>query len=195
LSPPGGTSARRRLLLAAGLLSAAAIVSAQSASVRVEAETMRVRTSGLRFIHGPALQRLKDGRSVVFALTLAVLRARGGPVAAEGHARCGVSYDLWDERFAGRVGGPPPLSAAHLSAAQAEAWCLDRLAVPVREMGLASQDAPFWIRLAYKVEDGDGGTRDNGASAIMRLIDMLSGRGLARALEGSQEAGPFRLPG
>lgn len=171
-------------------------LSAQSVTVRRVGDAVTVLAPGFGFIKGEPLVRLKDGRSVRVDLVLAVLPRRGGPAVAESRQVFVLSYDLWEERFAVTQAGDPSHSISHLTPAGAEAWCLERLAVPVSALGRLGRDLPFWIRLEYRVPDGTGTPApDNGAGFTLQgLIDALSRRRDAGPLTHAIEAGPFRLP-
>src|SRR4029453_17854527 len=99
--------------------------------------------------------------------------------------------------FAATSSGGPPRSISHLTAAGAEAWCLEQLTISLGALGALGRDLPFWIRLEARTLDGDGrSTSDPGdASLTLRwLIDALSRRRKADDLTHSIEAGPLRLP-
>jgi len=180
------------LMLIAGL---AVGLSGQSASVSTIGGHLHVRASGFGFIKGEPLARLKDGRSVRVDLEIAVLARPGGSAAAEGRQTFVLSYDLWEERFAVTQTGTLSQSISHLTSTGAEAWCLERLTVPVSALGDLGRRAPFWIRLQYRIEDVESQPpADDGAAFTLRgLIDALSRRSRTEESIQSFEAGPFRL--
>ena len=186
-----GSSLRVALVLLALVLSAT--MAAQAITVRRTGDTMAVRAPTFTFVKGEALARLKDGRSVRVDLSLAVLAKAGAAHVTQVRQTFVLSYDLWEERFAAAILGSPARSAAYLSAAAAEAWCLEQLTVPVSTMG-ALANAPFWVRLEYRIEDGATRPATGGvADTLQGLIDALSRKGKAGELSHSIEAGPFRL--
>jgi hypothetical protein len=179
-------------LVLAFLLSAT--IGAQAVTVRRSGDNVIVRAPAFTFIKGEPLARLKDGRSVRIDLTLAILPKEGAARVAEVQQSFVLSYDLWEERFAVAHAGPPPRSSAYLTAAAAEAWCLDQLMVPITAMGSLGKDGPFWIRLEYRIQDGDAASRpSDGADTLQGMIDALSRRRKAGELTHSIEAGPFRI--
>jgi hypothetical protein len=167
---------------------------AQTVSIGRNGEMVTVQAPGLGFIKGETLARLKDGRSVRVDLDLTVLPGPGGSPAARGRQTYVLSYDLWEERFAVTLAGPPPRSVAYLSANAAEAWCLEQLTIPVTALGTL-RTAPFWIRLEYRILDGDGtGLADEGSGLSLKgLIEALSRRPKTTATTHAIEAGPFRI--
>lgn len=168
---------------------------AQSVSVSAAGDVLAVRAVGFSFIKGETLVRLKDGRSVRVDLELGVLPAPRAPASAGSRQTFVLSYDLWEERFAVTHAAAEIHSVSHLTAARAEAWCLERLTVPVASLGRLGRDLSFWIRLEYRVLDADGvPPLDNGTSfTIQSLIEALSRRRRSEELSHVIEAGPFRL--
>jgi hypothetical protein len=189
----------RAALLASTIIAAAAVqLAGQSVTVAAAGDALRVRAPGFSFLQGKPLERLKDGRSVRFDFVLTVLAKPGAAAAAQGRSTFIMSYDLWEERFAvTRVATPgnpatPSRSISHLTSPDAAAWCLEQLSVPVSALGRLGRDAPFWIRLEYRVQDRTETDGDAGFT-LRSLIDTLSMRRKADELNGSIEAGPFRL--
>ncbi len=170
--------------------------SSQSTAVLVVADALRVTAPGFDFIKGEALARLKDGRSVRVDLELAVSAKPRTAAVAQSRQTFVLSYDLWEERFAVTNAGTPPQSISHVTSAAAEAWCVERLAVPVSALGRLGRDAPFWVRLESRIADiDDRADADNGTVFTLRgLIDALSRRSPASGATQSIEAGPFKLP-
>ena len=154
---------------------------------------VNVRASGVEFITGTALARLKDGRSLRLELDVAVASAQAGHYVAQAQPRFGVSYDLWEERFA-VTRTDQPRSLSHVTARDAEAWCLEQAAIPVAAISPRSA-APFWIRLAYRLIDEERRTADEaGAGLTLRgLIDRLSRRQSADTWSDTIVSGPLRL--
>jgi hypothetical protein len=170
-------------------------VGAQSVTVTRVADAIVVRAPAFAFIKGDPLVRLKEGRSVRVDLDLSVLPRPGAAAATQVRQGFVLSYDLWEERFAVTRVGPPSTAAAYLTSAAAEAWCLEQLMVPVAALGNLGRDTPFWIRLEYRVLDGDTTSErsDTAGFTLRTLIDALSARRQATAWTDATEAGPFRL--
>jgi hypothetical protein len=157
-------------------------------------DALVVLAPSIGFIKGEPLARLKDGRSVRVDLDHAVLPGPGGAAVAHGRQTFVLSYDLWQERFAVTQAATPPRSASYLTANAAEAWCLEHLTIPLTELGRL-RDAPFWIRLEYRILDGNSSTDrdDSGGLSLKGLIDALSRRAKEGGVTHAVEAGPFRI--
>jgi hypothetical protein len=184
----------------AALVFAVAPLLAQSATINVSGGMLRVRAPAFSFIKGESLTRLKDGRSVQMEFALTVLPRPGAAAIAEARQDFILSYDLWEERFAaamvdparGRAASSPAIS--HLSAKDAEAWCLDHLTVAVSALSSLGRDDAFWVRIAYQVRTGDpGAAADDAGFSLRGLIDRLSRRSGVDDRRDAIEAGPFRL--
>lgn len=166
------------------------VASAQTLTVDTAGDALRIRVVGFSFLKGDPLARLKDGRSVRVELAAMVLPGAGKPAAATIRRIFALSYDLWEERFAVMMMGPRSQSVSHLASAAVEAWCIQQLAIPLTAL---SRDAPFWIRLEYRILEGDAASDspDSGYT-LQALIDLLSRRRQAVAAEHTLEAGPFK---
>ena len=193
---PANQSRTRVLMLALAVLWVpSASVMTQSVTVTSSKGAVQVRAPGLNVIQAESLARLKDGRSIRIDLDLGVLPAAGAAPHARTRQTFVVSYDLWEERFAVTQAIEPPRTISHLTAAAVEAWCLAQLTIPVSALGRFANDVPFWIRLEYRVLNGDTRTEpeaDEGFT-LRALIDALSRRRQADESIHAIEAGPFRV--
>jgi hypothetical protein len=153
---------------------------------------LKVSAPQLRFLTGEALQRLRDGASVTYIFDLTITGGQYRARLARATYRFVVSYDLWEEKYAVARLDPSARAISHLSAAAAEAWCLDSLLLAAN--GLSPTD-PFWVSLEYRAEDpprpADGS--DNSTFPLTGLIDIFSRRNPKQPPRGSREGGPFRL--
>jgi hypothetical protein len=165
-------------------------------SVTAAGDALKIRAPGFTFLKGQPLARLKDGRSVRVELAVMVLPRPGSAPVTTARRVFGVSYDLWEERFAVATVESGSQSISHLTPAAAVAWCLEQLVIPLGALGTLGVDAPFWIRLEYRILDGDGtANADEGSGfTLQALIDVLSRRRRSESLSDALEAGPFRLP-
>ena len=170
-------------------------VTAQTVTVRTVADALQVQARNFSFIDGPVLARLKEGRSVRIDFEMSVLAKPDGPILKQVMQGFTLSFDLWEERFAVSRIGAPSKSISHLRSRDAETWCLENVTMPVSSLGLG-RDTPFWIRLAYRVQDAAAASNTEPAEryTLQGLIDRLSRRREEDNLARSIDAGPFRLP-
>jgi len=167
---------------------------AQSVTVEAAGEALKIRAPGFSFLKGDPLVRLKEGRSVRVELGGLVLPSPGKLPAAAARRVFALSYDLWEERFAVTTVEARSQSVSHLALAAAEAWCVEQLTIPLTALG-ALRDQPFWIRLEYRILDGEGAAdQPDSGYTLQALIDALSRRRKTEASPNALEAGPFRTP-
>ena len=167
---------------------------AQGVTVDAVGDALKIRAPGFSFLKGDPLARLKEGRSVRVELGGLVLPAPGKLPAAAARRVFALSYDLWEERFAVTTVEARAQSVSHLALAAAEAWCVEQLTIPLTALG-ALGDQPFWIRLEYRILDGDAASdQPDSGYTLQALIDALSRRRKTEASPHALEAGPFRTP-
>ena len=182
-------------LLLLALACGAVRLAAQTLSAGTDGGVVRVRAQGLGLLTGQPLARLKDGHTVRVEMDLAALRTAGGAAAAHTRRTFILSYDLWEERFAVMEQGAPARAASHLTAAAAEAWCVEQLTLNPSDIARGNPAAQFWVVLEFRILDRDeapAAEADSGFT-LRALIDALSSRRRTDALERRVEAGPFRL--
>jgi hypothetical protein len=182
-----------RALALLALLAWSPAVAAQSVNVTAAADTVRVRAPGWSFLDGEPIARLKDGRTVRVELVVDALGGSGKSSIAAVRQIFSLSYDLWEERFAVAMAGARAASMSHLTAAAAEAWCLEQMAIPIASFG-ALRDARFWIRIECRWLDGDGAADPDEGLTLQRIIDVFSKRKKNESPARTIEGGPFRLP-
>ena len=188
-------AARRAIVMLALLPWPTVPVSAQALAVDAVGDALKIRAPGFSFLKGDPLARLKDGRAVRVELAALVLAGPGKSPTAATRRIYSLSYDLWEERFAVTAVDAQPQSVSHLTLAAAEAWCVEQLTIPLRAFGTLGRDLPFWIRLEYRMLDGDASPdpADTGYT-LQALIEALSRRRKTESAPPPLEGGPFRLP-
>jgi hypothetical protein len=174
------------------IVSLVATLTAQALSVRIDGDQVRVVAPRLHFLTGEPLDRLHDGATVQYEIQLTAKIDKNGRVLARTVQQFAVSYDLWEEKFAVKKLGANPRTISHLSAAAAEAWCLDNTSVPSSLIG-ATQ--PFWIRLDYQSDTSasPANQTENSGFTLTGLVDIFSRRTRSEQVQGFEEVGPLRL--
>lgn len=108
-----------------------------------------------------------------------------------------VSYDLWEEKFRVVKTQSPVRKVGHLSATDAEKWCLDQMTVDLTGVGGSE---PLWVRLDIRAEDDKGsplfaaGSVSESGISLTSLIELFSRpprRGQSHW--GPYEMGPFTI--
>jgi hypothetical protein len=184
----------RRALVALACVVASVPLAAQSLTVRAAGDMLQLRGSGLRLIEGVVADHLKDGRSVRVDFEMTILDKPQGATVTQNRQSFVLSFDLWEQRYAVTRAGSAPRSISHLTARDAEAWCLENLSIPLTALGRFSRDLPFWVRLDHRVQDQPAATPAAGSLlGLGTLIEALSRRRPGEAPGRSFEAGPFRV--
>ncbi len=163
---------------------------AQSNSILLErhGDHLSVAAPQLHFISGKAAEKLQNGSTVTYVLMLTVAPEHSKKQTL--HAKFMVSYDLWEEKYS-VVKVPDGNAVSRLTAATAEAWCLENLPIPVRSI---SERQPFMIRLECTIEEDAGKESDKASGPIFAdLIEIFSRKKQEAPLRWETVAGPFRL--
>jgi hypothetical protein len=191
---PRGGSVRLCFFTAALLACAAGAPHGWQAMTTSTADgVLRIHAPAVEIIEGVILDWLRDGRSVRLDFELAVLAEPAGPVVVQSRQSFRVSFDLWEERFAVTHIATPARSVSHLGRKASEAWCLERLTVPLGQLARFGRSTPFWVRLSFRVPDTRAAGADDDPFTLQTLIDAFSRKRRDSQPGKSVEAGPFRL--
>lgn len=182
-----------RLLCLCVVLGVVIRVVGQELSVRNGGDQLHITAPKLHFLSGKPLERIQNGNAVAYDFQLSVLGESKTAVLRRNFERFVFSYDLWEERFSVTRMRSTQNSAAHLTSAAAESWCLDNMAFP--STGLPF-DQPVWIRLEVRAQDvkepppvpGEQGI------SIASLIEIFGRASKTRQPQyWKLEAGPLKL--
>lgn len=182
---------RRSWLLAGLALPLSLARAANELSVVYEGDILRPVVQNLHFLTGKPLERLNDAEKVVFASQLSLFTIDQSIAFRQAFSRFVVSYDIWEQKF---MVTSSARSQKNLTAAQAETWCLESLAISAS--GLAA-DRPFFLRLELRTEQRrelSSALADPGISLVKPLVELFSRK--ARPDEphwGPFESGRLRL--
>ncbi len=184
---------RRSWLLAGLAVPVFRAPAAQPLNVTFDGDNLHVATPGLHFLTGKPLERLKNADTVAFVSQLTLYSDPRGTIFRSFRDRFIVSYALWEERFAVTIPGMPPRSQLNLTAAQAESFCIENLAISA--LGLAP-DRPFWVKFELRTaaqRDLSSLLGESGISVSGLMIDLLSRKPGGDDPYWSRSAGPLRL--
>ena len=170
----------------------AVTAAAERLDVQWDGDLLHLSAPQFHFITGKPLAKLKNGAPVGFLWQVTIYSDAYVTPWRNALGRFVISYDLWEEKFSVTRPGLTSRSVSHLSAAAAEAWCLDNM--PVNSEGLEA-DRPFWVRLDVRMEDSKlpAGVVDEAGINITRLIELFSRPPGQLNPHWSAVAGPLRL--
>ncbi len=166
-------------------------------SVHGSANELTVSAPNFHFLTGKALDRLHDGLSVPFDAQLSLVPAlmKSAPQTSalqRAFDRFVVSYDLWEEKFSVTSLREPRTSASHLTAAAAEAWCLENLRLPLAGVNSAG-DLRLRLELrSAETKETNPLLADAGIS-LTGLIEVFSRPPRSQQQKWMIESAPFRL--
>ena len=95
-----------------------------------------------------------------------------------------VSYDILEEKFKAVITESAERSRSDMTASQAEAWCLDSLAISAAGL---SPDRPFYLRLEMRAAGPKEQFSNVMADPVRAFIELLS----RKAGPGEQHWGPL----
>ena len=175
---------RRSWLLAGVALPLSLARGANGISVFYDGENLRPVAPDLHFLTGKALDRLKDADTVAFFATLLLFTIDQSMPFGQKLGKFVVSYDILEEKFKVVITESAARSKSGMTASQAEAWCLESLAVGAA--GLAP-DRPFFLRLEMRAAGPKEEFSNVMANPVKVFLEMLS----RKAGPGEQHWGPL----
>jgi hypothetical protein len=183
----------RILLLAIGcLLYVNAPANPESLAAERHGDHLRVSAPQMHFISGRAVDKLHNGSMITYVLKLIITPQHAKEVAFVLQERFAISFDLWEEKYSVVQRKPDGRTSSRLTAATAEAWCLENMPIPVRSV---PEHQPFMIRLdGYIEEDEEKESGDiHSGLTLAALIDALSRNNMDKEQRWEAAGGPFRL--
>jgi hypothetical protein len=170
---------------------------AEELILRAQGSRLDFSAPRLHYLTGRPLARLRNAEPVAFDFQVTLSSANKTNVVKQNTARFVISYDLWEERFAVTKTTPSRKTASHLTAAEAEVWCVQEMSL-LDLNGIAANQplyASLDIRAAEENETRLFG-RDNITDAGISLTSLLER--FSRPSKSTQphwtlEAGPVTL--
>jgi hypothetical protein len=177
---------------ASGFLAA---VAADPLVLQRKHDSLHIAAPHFRFLQGRPLQRLKYGIAVPFDFSLTLSTGSRTVPPRRTYERFVLSYDLWEEKFSIVQTRGERRTATRLTAAEAEAWCLE--SVLVSTAGLSENDrvtARLEVRAAERDQPVFGaGSIHEGGISLNGLIEIFSRPPEQRQSAWVLETGPVRL--
>jgi len=151
----------------------------------------------LHYLTGRPLARLLNAEPIGFDFQVTLAASTQTNVVKQNTARFVISYDLWEERYAVTKVTPARKTASHLTALEAEAWCVQEMSI--LDLSGVGPTQQLWARLDIRAEDeresrlfGRGNITDAGIS-LTSLIERLSKPPKSTQPHWTVEAGPVTL--
>jgi hypothetical protein len=182
---------RRRWLMAGLALPLFRLRAASNLSVTYDGDNLYPVAPDVHFLTAKIVARLRDSADTqAFISQLTIFGGPNDAPVRQAHARLVVSYSIWEETF--KVAIPGVRAQEGLSAAQAESWCLENLAISASGL---DPSQPFRMRFELRSvprADLNRVLGDMGLS-IVSMIDIFSRRAGAGVDTWTRETGWLRL--
>lgn len=175
---------------AMGLQLLAMTVSSQGLLPHRVAGDIRITAPSLHFLTGKSLSRLHDGAVVPFDFQLIIASGSKDNVVARSLERFTVSYDVWEEKFSVVRVSDFHRSGMRLSAASAEAWCLDNIVIAAAKVPTGQQ---LWARLEIRSAESKEPLAATSGINLATLIEIFSRPSRPQQDRWSVESAPFQL--
>jgi hypothetical protein len=185
----------RAAAAAAGLFAAAAYglsVSSALLTVSLHGDQLGVAAPRFHFLTGKALDRLHDGLSLAFDAQLSLMAPETAPPLERSVDRFLFSYDVWEEKFAVTRLRDPREKASHLTASDAEAWCLGRMHLDAAHL---DRMRLLMVRLEMRAEENEEAAPllgDPGLN-LASLIEIFSRPARSQQQHWQVDSVPFRV--
>ncbi|HXB71142.1 MAG TPA: hypothetical protein VNY05_23095 [Candidatus Acidoferrales bacterium] len=177
--PSRGNRISRRSWLLAGLATPLfSVRAAEPLEVKYDGDNLHLSAPTLHFLIGKPLERLKDGAPVAYVAQVTLFGDDHVTPIKRGQGRFVVSFALWEEKFFVTQLGTqavPSRSVEGLTAAAAEVWCLDSLAVST--VGL-EPNAYYWLRFELRTADQKelANLTEQPVVSFRRIVEFFSQR-------------------
>jgi hypothetical protein len=170
---------------------------AEELILRAQGNRLDFTAPRLHYLTGRPLARLKNAEPVAFEFQVTLAAISQSNVVKQNTARFVISYDLWEERYAVTKVTPTRKTASHLTAAEAETWCVQEMSM-LDVNGIAATQ-PLWARMEIRADDERESrlfSRENITDAgisLTSLIERLSKPPKSTQLHWTLETGPVTL--
>jgi hypothetical protein len=141
---------RRWWIAAAFVGGIATAMWAEELILRAQGNRLDFSAPRLHYLTDGVVKRLKNAESVPFDFNLTLAAGTRTAIIRQNPARFVISYDLWEERFSVTKVTPNRRSAAHMTAAQVETWCVQEMSL---DLNGVPANQPLWAKLEIRAED------------------------------------------
>ena len=169
---------------------------AEELMLRAQENRLEFSAPQVHFITGRPKERLQNAAPVAFDMRVSLWAGNRNYVKSSLTARFVISYDLFEERYSVTKVSAPTRNANHMSAFEAEAWCLQQMSMDVTGV---PADQPLWAKMEIRAEDEHGSSlfrgklSENGISLTDYFVELFSGKPRAGQSHWEPEAGPVTL--
>jgi hypothetical protein len=182
-------------VIAAFLSGVAVAMWAEELNMRALENRLEFSAPQVHFLTGRPLELLRNAKSVPYDFVVTLWAGSPRREIRRNAVTFVISYDIWEERYS-VTKVQPRKAAAHLTQPEAEAWCLQEMAMDVT--GVAPRE-PLWADLEIRAADGrdsplfgPGNITDTGVN-ITGLIEFFARARQTTPARWTLQAGPVTL--
>jgi hypothetical protein len=184
-------------IAAAFLGGVATAMFAEELILRAQGSRLEFSIPRAHYLTGRPLARLRNAEPVGFDFQVRLATPTKTNVVKSNTARFVISYDLWEETFAVTKTAPSRKTARHLTAGEAEVWCVQEMSV--LDLSGVPANQPLWASLDIRAEDESesrlfsrNDISDAGIS-LKPLLELFSKPSRATQEHWTFETGPVTL--
>ena len=180
------------LFLIAGIPKIGLHAQSKSLAVAIDKDGLQVSARQLRFLSDKELKKLHNGLTVNLIIDLTAATDGSKNPLYRAQERFAFSFDLWEEKYTVYHSPPDGQSISHLTAAEAEGWCLKNLIVPLDRI---PEQNVFMIQLECFIDESDEeNNRENSPGlTIADIVEYFSRRKSEGPNHWKISTGPLRL--
>lgn len=182
--------------MAAFLCGVAIAMAAEELILRAQENRLEFSAPQVHFIAGRPLERLKNAAQVTYDAQVTLWSGSRNNTYRRQAASFVISYDLFEERYSVVKVSPPRRNANHMTAPEAEVWCLQQMSMDVSGV---PANQPLWARMEIRAQDESrsglfrGKVSEDGISLTEWAIEVFGGRPPAGQSHWELDAGPVTL--
>lgn len=142
-------------------------------AVDVQKDSLLVSARGSHFLSNREMEKLHNGLTVTVVIKIAVVMQGASDSKYQAQERFAFSFDLWEEKYSVFHSSPEGRFVSHLSASEAEEWCLKNMPV---SLDVIPEQGAFVIQLECYIEENnrESNLEDAPGLTIPGLIEYFS---------------------
>lgn len=141
----------------------------KSLAVEIEKNSLKISARQLHFLSDKELEKLHNGWTVHMVMDVTVAADDPQNPLYQARERFAFSFDLWEEKYSVYHSPPDGKYVSHLSAAEAEEWCLKTVRVP---LDIIPDQTAFVIHLECFIDE-DNGDRNSGDASGLTFAGII----------------------
>ena len=145
----------------------------KSLAVEIEKNSLTISARQLHFLSDKELEKLHNGLTVNMVMNVSLAEDDSRNPLYQAQERFAFSFDLWEEKYSVYHSPPDGDYVSHLSAAEAEKWCLKNIRIP---LDIIPEQTAFVIHLECFIDENnaDRNSEDTSGLTFAGIIEYFS---------------------